>query len=413
MASIGFNPNVPSHAGCGGATPGAPLPGPGKQPSGLMTGRPAMAAGSFGFDPAFAFGGAAAMDPAFAMAMPAAAFGDERFISSMAGGVIVGKDGAPAGRIPEGSFIDTRDGKLYGPDSKPLTLPEGATADFFDLPDIEQLMADARAGRAAMEAMRAGTTTTAPGTMVGGASGGGAPAKTEVAGQWGPGGVTDFKGGGPKVAGASGGGDASCDAGHGAPAAKGGGASGSTAVGGASGPFKAGGPAIKGGGADNLRSLTAQLEQGLASLTAMGVDPGGMRPGVLAGGPSTAVLGARGLGSPPSLQTSLMELVRTLEELARALQTTAVGGGGAPGPTTPPPGKVAADAPKVGGSSGSGSSSGSPAADKVDATPTRAGGASGSTVGAAVQGTNASTASTPSVDSSEATPSSTSSSPGT
>ncbi|MEO6867274.1 MAG: hypothetical protein ABI200_04565, partial [Gaiellales bacterium] len=51
--------------------------------------------------PTEATGGGFSLDMA-----PSSATESERFIQSRAGGVIVGRDGAPAGRVPEGSFLD-------------------------------------------------------------------------------------------------------------------------------------------------------------------------------------------------------------------------------------------------------------------------------------------------------------------
>jgi hypothetical protein len=222
----------------------------------------------------------------------------ERFISSEAGGLIIGKDGNVAGRVPAGSFLDAKDGKVYGPDSKPITVPEGGTVDFFDLPSIDQIMKDVRSG--------------------GGAAAKGAKAvpawdyafpQTMVDGQWGPGGVTSFKGGaaGSLVGGMHGAGE-DCGMDHGGPSST-----------------KAGGPGSANPGVP--AQLQRMLEQQLAQLNG-GYGPfsaGAFRP-VLGGGPGTAVAGARGLGSLPSLDFSLRELVLTLNELTAALAKTTGGG---------------------------------------------------------------------------------------
>lgn len=233
--------------------------------------------------------------PTFRLPSP---FEGERFISSRAGGVIIGADGAPAGRVPEGSFVDTKDGRIYGPDSKPLDLPEGATVDFFDLPDLDKLLEQVRAGGPGTGSKDAKTdSTTKDATSTG--SGDDAATKTAVDGQWGPGGVTEFKGG-AKPAG--------CDMDHGPTGTKGGGM-----------------PA-------NVASLRRQMHDALAQLPQM--LPTSMYPpafpangpGVLAGGPGSAVGGVHGLGTIPGLHASLMDLVKTLDELAKALQTTTAGG---------------------------------------------------------------------------------------
>src|SRR5262249_10704056 len=108
MGNVGFNPSIAS-MGCGGGMAAA-----GPLPKGVD------AFGGGGFDDMFT---TAATVPATGGFVDA--FGGERFVGSQMGGVIVGKDGEPAGRIPQGSFVDTKTGKIYGPDSKPITLPEG------------------------------------------------------------------------------------------------------------------------------------------------------------------------------------------------------------------------------------------------------------------------------------------------
>lgn len=282
---------TPMHAGC--ATPtttpvgGGALPGP----------RP-MAPNPDGSDFGFAMPGPGMAIPMF----------QERFVSSMAGGVILDKDGAPSGRVPEGSFVDTKDGTIYGPDSKKLNVPEGATVDFFDLPDVKQLMADAKAG-------------SMPSVLDSAEGGGPAQKGTIVGGQWGPGGVTHFPGGAM----------AGCDMPGHAPGKP------TTSVGGVSGS----------GPLPNV--LTLQLQAALQQLQHLQTTMGGGAPskpsqlpsqmmppgfpvsagGVMAGGLPSAVAGASGIGMTPGLQSSLVNLVSVLRELTAALATTTAGG--APG----------------------------------------------------------------------------------
>jgi hypothetical protein len=356
MSNVGFNGAAPLGCGMSGmqGAAGYPTPAPYYNPDGSID--------------TFAIPvGAQAFGAGAAIAMPA-----ERFISTLTGGVIVGKDGEPAGRVPEGSFVDTKSGKLYGPDSKPITLPEGATVDFFDLPDLDQLVADAKA------ATGGGSTESDPPET--------APGKhtTGVMGQWGPGGFTPFEPGTSTVAGMG----EDCGMDHGAPGkvagASGGGAvdparvaimrdqiAHATAMGASPAtiaqmrhqlqdiingvPGETVGPL--GGGASNVASLQDQLRAAMAG--AQGVNAGGMAmPGMLAaghsmhppafpgsygdifgGGLATAVGGANGLGTIPGLQSSLLELVATLRELTAALQETTRGGGPGGKAEPPAPGK--------------------------------------------------------------------------
>ena len=215
----------------------------------------------------------------------------DRFITSEGGGIIIGKDGEVAGRVPAGSFVDAKSGKVYGPDSKPITLPEGATVDFFDLPDLDDLLKQVRGGGDAIA-----KAYPAPGKL-----------GSFVDGQWGPGGVTAFKGGAAALPAED------CGMDHG-PATS-----------------KAGGPG------SNVGALNHQLDHGLDMLKGMGVNVHGPFSGrdfpgnqmfhpVWGGGPATAVNGAKGLGSLPSLDSSLKELVITLRELTEALAKTTAGG---------------------------------------------------------------------------------------
>jgi hypothetical protein len=215
----------------------------------------------------------------------------DRFISSEAGGIIIGKDGDVAGRVPAGSFVDAKSGKVYGPDSKPITLPEGATVDFFDLPDLDDLLKQVRGG----------------GAMAAGAAYPAGKFDSMVDGQWGPGGVTSFKGGAHAAAAAG----EDCGMDHGPTGSK------------------AGGPG------SNVAALDHQLQHGLAQLQNMGLElpdprtmpmPGHPHYGPMGGGFGSAVNGARGLGSLPSLDSSLKELVITLRELTEALAKTTAGG---------------------------------------------------------------------------------------
>lgn len=239
--------------------------------------------------------------------------GVERFITSARGGVIVDKDGAPAGRVPAGSFLDRTTGKVYGPDSKPLEVPAGSSVDFFDLPDVHLLTSVSGGGAGAPPK---GVMPATPGTH-------------GILGQWGPGGITPIKGGGA---------GAGCDMDHGVPV----------------GPMStvAGGPPPAA-----LQQMHMQLQQLLAG---MGAVPGGhgsmmppglypprlpvgFSPAVHGGGLGTGVLGATGVGTVPSLQSALMELVATLNQLAQAVQASAMGGG--PKPATPAAPTSAAPAP--------------------------------------------------------------------
>jgi hypothetical protein len=218
----------------------------------------------------------------------------ERFVPSEAGGLIIGKDGDVAGRIPAGSFVDVKDGKVYGPDSKAIELPEGASVDFFDLPSIDELKTQARGGGPAAKGAKAHPEWSY------------AFPQTAVDGQWGPGGVTSFKGGAKdsQVGGMHGAGE-DCGMDHGGPT--------STKAGGATGT------AVPAGLQRMLEQQLAQLNGGYGPFAA-----GAFRP-ALGGGPGTAVAGARGLGSLPSLDASLRELVLTLRELTDALAKTAGG----------------------------------------------------------------------------------------
>lgn len=290
----------------------------------------------------------------------------ERFISSAAGGVILDKDGAPAGRVPAGSFVDTKDGKVYGPDSKPLAIPSGSSVDFFDLPDVNHLVAMAGGG------------------AVGPDKGAAAMPHPAVLGQWGPGGTTPIKGGA-----------AGCEMDH-APGAHG-------IHAGHGGPMQAlgGGPAgqyVPDPVAAQLQQLLSQAQQlGLrpALSTAYGAPipsgtyppgmPVGFNPTVHGGGLGTGVLGASGVGVPPSLQSALMELVATLGQLAQAVQAATSGGGASTAPTKaepvpakPEPSTAAAATPVAPASDSAASTSTTTSAATTTAV---AGAAGGSTAG--------------------------------
>jgi hypothetical protein len=290
--STNVGTTTPVHAGgCGGGPAG---PKPTTLPS------PGIPAGFVGGGFAIPTFGAAA-----AVAMPV-----ERFASSMSGGVILGKDGAPAGRIPAGSFVDTKDGTIFGPDGKQLTLPEGATVDFFDLPDIKELVEMNRA------ATGGGTT-----------KGSGPDAKDHAAmmqsfvdGQWGPGGVTPIKGGGTE----------GCDMGHAAtasgPATKAGGA---TAVAGASGN-------------PTINSLNAQIQKLMDEVRRI-------TPTSTSGGGATlaASTGAAQLGSIDLLRLSVNDLVGAIGQLNVALADVVRGGGPGQAPVQIPGAPPKVEPPKT------------------------------------------------------------------
>jgi hypothetical protein len=302
MFANGINPNLMT---TGWNTP--MMTGPMITPGfsyGFGPSAPAAPAPGFGAGYAFAgYGMDGATVPAAATAIP-----QERFATSMSGGVMLDKDGKPAGRVPENSFVDLKDGSVYGPDGKPLQLPEGGSVDFFDLPDIAMLQSDFAA-----------------------TSGGGGSAKGAVGtnsfvnGQWGPGGITDLKGGSKA-------GHADCDS-LPAPGSK---------VGSSSGPgSKVGssyGPGSKGGGfgMNGVAALQQQVSDALAQLGTLGVGMPGMMPSNVGGaygagpiGPMNALGGHGMIGMMPGrLEHSLSELVFVLRDLVSAMQQTT--GGGAP-----------------------------------------------------------------------------------
>jgi hypothetical protein len=297
MSSIGSNP-VP-HAGCGAppaAMPAMPHPG-------TLAG---------------VGGGHAFTMPAGPMPMPMP-MEPERFVASSSGGLILDKDGAPSGRIAAGSFVDTKDGKVYGPDNKPIVLPEGSSVDFFDLPSIKQLMDDAKQ-MAAFAATANGSATgsgatTAPGKTI--ADPGPPPTKTAVDGQWGPGGVTDLKGGGATKP------DDGCDSMHGPTGPKGSGGSSHHST-------TAGGPTTTKATAATPTSqsaLAAQLQAMATQLQSLvgGVSGGGAS--AAASGAATAATGASHLGTLPGLHASLNDLVATLRQLTDVLASATKGGG--------------------------------------------------------------------------------------
>jgi hypothetical protein len=120
-----------------------------------------------------------------------------------------------------------------------------------------------------------------------------------------------------------------------------------------------------GGGSSNVATLQDSLSEGLRQLQNMGVNTargpfsGAQFPGsqmfhpIWGGGPGSAVGGARGLGSLPSLDASLKELVVTLNDLAAALAKT-TGGGNVDQATDKPK----TDAPTTDSGSGTSTSSG-------------------------------------------------------
>lgn len=321
MSHVGMN--MPAHHGCGGRPPGAAAamvpnlglginPGAFSIPSGLPALVGMSAAGNSGIG---------------TMAMPA----PERFASSMSGGVILGKDGAPAGRIPAGSFVDTKDGTIFGPDGKAITLPEGSTADFFDLPDVKELMdmsrmATAEAARAAesMNAMGNGTTVSAPGTKT---SDHHSAMHSFVDGQWGPGGVTPIKGGGAP----------GCDMDHGATTTAGGAgatAPGTTAASTGTTPATPATAVAGVAGGGQLGSLTAYLDSLMDQIRRL-------TPTHSSGGGATlaAATGASALGSVDRLRLSVNDLVSAIGQLNVALEAAgivAAGSAKAPAKTEAP-----------------------------------------------------------------------------
>ncbi len=350
MSTIGTTTTTPVHSGCGAPASPATAPNPNAQ----------LVGGGFTL-------------PA-AVAVPA-----ERFASSMTGGVILGRDGAPAGRIPANSFVDTRDGSIYGPDGKAITLPEGSTVDFFDLPDIVQLMADAKAS-ASGGGQAKGSGPDAKGS--GPDAKGSGDTHSHVDGQWGPGGVTPIKGGGAE----------GCDSGHGSataagPATKAGGATGTTTgstgttstgtTTGSTGTTSTGTTTAvagaSGGGATSQADVLAQLTK---SITDIMEQVRRLTPTSTSGGGATvaATTGAAQLGSTDLLRLAVHDLVGAVGQLNGELARLGIRGGGpvqfpvppgkdAPAKDAPP--KVAppvveppkTETPKTESSSGSGSSS--------------------------------------------------------
>lgn len=323
MYGIGFN-----HAAMPGpAFTGAALPAPG-----------------FG---AAAYGGGFSV-PAFHDMAP---MQPERFINTHSGGVLLDKAGSPTARIPEGSFVDAKEGKLHGPDGKAIAVPEGGSFDLFDMPDVAELVSGYKAGVAAFDAMKAGGGKAMPMQQY---------PITAVDGQWGPGGVIALKGGGKP--GMSGCGD------HGA-----------TQVGGAAG---SGMPvATKGGGPLHglpPAQMMAQLTQLLNQMTAPGTT--GMVAGVNGGGSLDAMSGAGSLGGMPGLQQSLQELVRTLRQLTMALQGTQAGGPATqaappkvdtkPATETTAPATTTTATTAAAGASGSGTGASTSASDSSTSTST-------------------------------------------
>ncbi len=318
MSNVGFN--VPIHAGgCGGgatspaglprqARPiGGPFGDPFGGPFGGLVGD--MVGGPFG--PMGPFGGGGFPIVSIGATAPAAIGPLERFVSSQSGGVIIGEDGAPAGRLPEGSFVDTKDGTIYGPDSKPITLPEGSTADFFDLPDIAQVVAQAKDTATAMAAATtavglADTKGSSPDAKDA-AAGHASMMQSFVDGQWGPGGITPIKGGAP----------GGCDMDHAGPATKIGGSTpggATTAVAGASGPGI-------GTGNGMLDSLNTQIMAVVDQVRRL-------MPTATSGGATlVAAQGASTLGSVDALRLSVDDLVGAIGLLTRTLHRAGIGGG--------------------------------------------------------------------------------------
>lgn len=208
----------------------------------------------------------------------------ERFASSQMGGVILGADGTPMGRIAPGSFVDLKDGRVYDPQGKAVSLEKGATVDFFDLDDIQNMTSSYKA-------------TTAH------TAGGGGKGSTPTYGQWGPGGLTNFNGGMDH---------SSCAAGS------------STSTGGST---KGGGANATGGTAGTYSNLYSQLQQSMQNLSAMfgALGGGGSMPAMGNGFDSMGAKGAMGgygmMGMMPArLEHSLHQLVFTLRDLVNSLQ---------------------------------------------------------------------------------------------
>jgi hypothetical protein len=280
-------------------------------------------------------GGSGFSIPAYASTSAAAG---ERFVSSQSGGVILDSSGAPAGRVPAGAFVDVTTGTVYDSEGKQVAIPEGGGVDFFDLPDIAVLT------QAYQQASGGGAATGKGGDE---SSAAGANAKgwdpSLVAGQWGPGGVTDLKGGGTATQQMAG-----CEHDHSSAVggAKGGGvpAGKDTAVAGASG----GGDTAAGIDAANplasvlgaltpaIQQLQSLLQSQIANIAGGGKGTFGLPSTSVAGasgggGATQAASGAGGLGTTPSLDQSLAELVSVLKQLVTEMQQSPIlGGGGAP-----------------------------------------------------------------------------------
>ncbi len=346
MSNVGLNTPT-THLGCGGTPP----------PAGAMP-HPATVLNNSGFAIPAGFPGPGAIAlpalgmPIGAMAMPA----PERFASSMAGGVILGSDGAPTGRIPAGSFVDTKDGTIFGPDGKAMTLPEGSTADFFDLPDIKELMAmtrmaTAEAERSAelMKAMGAATTASGPGAKTTDRHSG---MQSFVDGQWGPGGVTPIKGGGAAPG---------CDMDHGATT-KAGGAAATGATAATAATSAVGG--VRGRPFEQLQlQLNALMDQ-IRTLTPTPTSGGG--------GTLVAATGASTLGSVDQLRLSVNDLISVVGQLNLALEAAGISAGGpaktdaakseAPKTETPKVEPPKTEVPSTDSGSGSGSDTTAPPA---------------------------------------------------
>ncbi|MCW2922860.1 MAG: hypothetical protein JWM98_264 [Thermoleophilia bacterium] len=282
-----------SHIGCpemaGGGAAAAGFPTPAFAAAGPYAAS-AFGGGGFGGGFGSVFGGGFGDDfgAAYPAPAPVPAGNPERFVSSMQGGVILGADGNPAGSVPAGSFVDTKTGNVFGADGKAITLPAGGSVDFFDLPTVEEL--------------RGGGATAVPAAAY--------PATAAFpTGAFAPGSTNELQ----------------AQAAHAAAlaSAMGGGAPMKTSVGGMWGPGQ--GAPMKMGGMHH--PMPAWMPQQMGPTTS-------------AGGALGSVAGARGIGMPATLESSMAELIATLKALTEAMAKTAAASttaGGAAATTTSTP----------------------------------------------------------------------------
>ena len=320
----------------------------------------------FGGDPfASAYGAGPAMPAAPAPSAP------ERFMSSFAGGVITGADGKPTGTVPTNSFVDTTDGSVYGPDGKKLVVPDGGSVDFFDLPDTATIVKQAKDDAAAFKAFAAGGGAGAggafdpsmygagnfgiPGAFTMNAAGypqpaatalptapqkqgeapqkfGMPPQKIDVAPQKFGVAPHKFEGGGPRHGGAMDG----CDMHGGAVGAPATTPLGGSQVAGASGPGVAAPMKVASTTPTTSTAPTTSTTSTAPTTTSVGAAGGGAV--------TSAVAGASGVGTVPTLESSLAELITTLKALIAAMSAISTRGGGAvagpPGKGAPTPAQV-------------------------------------------------------------------------